>query len=74
MKYEKVNWNKKPYEKPTLYTMKEKKNNVYCPSCHHTVEFWTNENKKLCTWCNTYVFKNKKDEFNYRMKEQMSRK
>lgn len=29
------------------------------------------ETKKLCKWCGNYVFKNDKDEFNYRMKERL---
>ena len=60
--------NTKTYEKPTKYTMKERDNQVYCPKCKHTVEFWSNNNKELCTWCNTFVFKTKKDEFDYKMK------
>lgn len=59
--------NKILYEKPTEYTMKDRHNSVMC-KCGHTVEFWTNDNKVLCTYCNRYVFKNKKDEFSYRMK------
>jgi NADH pyrophosphatase NudC (nudix superfamily) len=55
------------YDKPTECTMKDRGNSVYC-KCGHTVEFWTNENKVLCTYCNKYVFKTKKDEFDYRMK------
>lgn len=56
------------YDKPTEFTMKTRDNEVYCPKCKHTVEFWTNSNKELCTWCGKYVFKTKKDEFEYRMK------
>lgn len=70
MKYRKVNWNKKPYDNPTKYTMIDKKNTKYC-SCGHTVEFWHSENKVLCNWCGNYVFRTEKDEFNYRMKEQL---
>lgn len=55
------------YDKPTEYTMKERHNFVYCPNCKHTVEFWTNDNKVLCQWCGRYVFKTKKDEFNFKM-------
>ena len=61
------------YEKPTEYTMKERDNFVYCPKCKHTVEWWTNDNKVLCQWCGNYVFKTKKDEFNYRMKERLKK-
>ena len=30
--------------------------------------------KNLCDWCGHWVFRNEKDEFEYRMKEQMKRK
>ena len=59
------------YEKPTEYTMKNRGNTIYCPKCKHTVEFWTNDNKELCTWCNNYVFKTKKDEFKYRVEQRL---
>lgn len=32
-----------------------------------------NEEKTICSWCGRYVFKNKKDEFKYRIKEKMNR-
>lgn len=59
------------YEKPTEYTMKERDNFVYCPKCHHTVEFWSNSNRELCKWCGNYVFKTKKDEFKYRLEQRL---
>lgn len=56
------------YENPTEYTMKDRDNIIYCPKCKHTVEFWTNDSKEICTWCGRYVFKTSKDEYDYRMK------
>lgn len=56
------------YEKPTQYTMKDRKNAVYCKNCGHTVEFKTNKDRELCTWCNNFVYKNKSIEFKYKMK------
>ena len=60
------------YDKPTEFTMKANMaNTVYCPNCKHSVEFWSNSNKELCTWCGRLVFKTKKDEFNFRMKQKL---
>lgn len=59
---------KRLYDNPNDFVMTERDNYVYCPKCNHTVEWWTNDKKVLCQWCGNYVFKTKKDEFNYRMK------
>lgn len=56
------------YDQPTKFTMKERDNKVECKHCGHTVEFWHGENKILCNWCNYWVYKNKKIEFEYKMK------
>lgn len=32
-----------------------------------------NFTKVICSWCGNYVFKTKKDEFNYRMKERLKK-
>lgn len=37
--------------------------------CGHSILIPPQIDKKVCTWCGRYVFKNKKDEFKYRMKE-----
>ena len=37
--------------------------------CGHRVIIPKWVDKQICDWCGCYVFKNKKDEFNYRMKE-----
>ena len=38
----------------------------YC-KCGHSVIIPHYVEKKICDWCGCYVFKNKKDEFEYRM-------
>lgn len=51
----------------------KRKMKVECPNCRHLINFYAFEHvdKKLCTYCNKYVFKNKEVEFKYRMKEKM---
>ena len=43
------------------------KNSTKC-RCGHT-NFLGSREKIVCSWCNKYVFKNKKDEFVYRIGE-----
>lgn len=40
-------------------------------SCGHKEVISSTEDKKLCSWCGHYVFKDKKSEFKYRVKEKM---
>ena len=40
-------------------------------SCGHSVIIGANYDKIVCRFCGKYVFKNKKDEFLYRLKERM---
>lgn len=48
-------------------------NNItYKCSCSHSVVIL--KDKALCNHCNKWVFKNKEDEFKYRMNEQMKKK
>ena len=51
------------------------KHKYYC-KCGHTVVIYPFENidKKLCKWCNHYVFTTKKAEFEYRTKTALLRK
>ena len=37
--------------------------------CGHSVLIPQRKDKKICSWCGNYVFKNKHDEFVYRMNE-----
>jgi ribosomal protein S27E len=62
----------KLYEKPTLYTLTRRENQVKC-KCGHTVEFWHGENKVLCNWCGDYVFKSKLEEIKHRMKGRLKK-
>ena len=48
------------------------KNRIKC-KCGHSVVLPPELNKIICNWCGNYVFKSKKDEFEYRMKEAMRR-
>lgn len=37
--------------------------NTYKCSCGHSVVIFYPHTKRLCTWCNHYVYKDKKEEF-----------
>lgn len=43
----------------------------YRCKCGHRVIIYNNREKSVCEWCGNYVFKNKKDEFKYRVKERI---
>lgn len=47
-------------------------NTVYCPYCNHSITM-INKDRKLCTQCGHYVYKNQKSEFKYKLKEMMSK-
>lgn len=40
-------------------------------SCGHSVEVY--QDKRICTHCGKYVFKNKEDEFKYRLNERINK-
>lgn len=44
---------------------------MHCENCGHSILFENKKNKILCNHCGRYVFKNKKTEFEYRLKEQL---
>lgn len=46
----------------------DKKNTFKC-SCGHSVVIYPNKKKYLCTWCNHYVYRDKKDEFKDKVNE-----
>lgn len=46
----------------------ELSNYKYKCKCGHTVVILRDMDKRLCTWCHHYVYKNKKDEFIDRMR------
>ncbi len=39
--------------------------------CGHSVLIPPELDKIICTWCGNYIFKDKKEEFKYRLKEEM---
>lgn len=41
---------------------------VQCKVCGRKVPFVLNEDRKPCSWCGNYVYKNDKVEFKYKMK------
>ena len=47
---------------------------VYCPTCGHSLYYSPKEVKKLCSWCGHYIFRNKKEEFKYRLKEELKKR
>lgn len=49
------------------------KGKIYCTKCGHSLLMGT-QDKAICDWCDHYVFKDKKAEFKYRLKEQMLKK
>lgn len=46
---------------------------IYCQNCGHSLIIGK-QDKVICDWCGHYVFKDKKAEFKYRLKEQLLRK
>ena len=44
---------------------------TYTCSCGHRVVIMPYVDKVLCNWCKHYVFKNKSDEFKYRLNERL---
>lgn len=45
-------------------------NSIKCANCGHSM-LLGRKNKRVCTWCYHYIFKDKKQEFEYRLKEQL---
>lgn len=50
-------------------------NNTYKCKCGHSVVIYPFEHRKrkLCSWCNRYVFINKEEEFKYKLKERLGK-
>jgi len=59
-------------EEKKLYEEKQKYR-VIC-KCGHTNYMTHRTNKKICSWCHNYVFKNPKDEFEYKLKQVRERR
>lgn len=45
----------------------------YRCKCGHRVIIPNWVDKQICGWCGRYVFKNKKDEFNYKLRSMMKK-
>ena len=67
-----LNWNKGK-QKNIVKIHQERVDNTYKCKCGHSVVIKPKETKILCHWCNRWVFKNKEDEFKFRVKEQMKK-
>lgn len=54
----------------------KRKMKTHCPYCGITIHFYAFEKKdrQLCINCKRYVFKDKRAEYNYRVKELLNRK
>ena len=52
------------------YTDEINKHKYLC-KCGKKVYIGANREKALCGWCGNYVFKNKEDEFKYRINERL---
>lgn len=65
--------NKAGYQQKILEEQRKMK--IICPYCKHRVHFYAfeNQDKRLCKYCGNYVFKNEKEKFMYRLKENMLR-
>lgn len=46
---------------------------TYTCECGHRVVILPQKDKIICNWCHKYVFKNKHDEFKYRINELIRR-
>lgn len=47
-------------------------NSTKC-KCGHSVAFPNKTDKVICSWCGNYVFKDKKDEFKYKLSQEMKK-
>ena len=57
---------RKDIEKGIYYAI----NGVKCANCGHTMLLGI-KGRRICSWCGHYIFKNKRQEFEYRLKEAM---
>jgi len=58
-------------ENPRKYADIMTKNRFKC-SCGHSLNIPAKFDKALCTWCGNLVFRDKKAEFEFRMKERIN--
>lgn len=60
----------KSYKEIEKYRKVLTDNSIKC-KCGHSIAMKPGLNKEICNWCNCYVFRTPKDEFEYRLKERM---
>lgn len=58
------------YKEIIKYSEEINKGKIKC-KCGHSVIIPPNVDKVICHWCHNYVFKDKKTEFEFRLKEKM---
>lgn len=59
---------------PQMQKLQDELNNyTYTCECGHRVVILPQKDKVICNWCKHYVFKNKQDEFKYRINEKIRR-
>ena len=60
-------------QEDSVLANEKRKMKVECSNCRHLINFYAFEHvdRKICRYCGVYVFKDKKDEFNYKMKQKM---
>lgn len=51
-----------------------KKKNTFKCSCGHSVVIYPINEKRLCTWCNHYVYREKKNEFKDKLNNMLKEK
>ena len=48
------------------------KNSTKCKICGHSV-LLGRKDRKICSWCGNYIYKDDRTEFEYRLKEKVAR-
>ena len=49
------------------------KANTFKCKCGHSVVIYPKQTKRLCTWCNHYVYRDKKEEFKEKLKNSLKK-
>lgn len=58
-----MKWNKEQF-----YKLINPEDKVIC-KCGHRIRFFSGRDRIICNFCGNYVYKNKKSEFKYKLKE-----
>ena len=56
-----------------IYTSKVGELKVQCKKCGHKEIFPYNIDRKLCTYCGNYIYKNEQAEFKYKIRSVMKK-